>query len=106
MRDHAYIEKSASGLELSLTGDRLGAGEDNEDDTPKASLATKAIDELWTILISFCRVIEIFFQPFYPIEVTQDLHEDLMFLTQHLLFKRQEDGRIYECITVLMRVDS
>ena len=30
----------------------------------------------------------------------------MMLLAQHLLFKRQEDGRVYECLTILMRVDS
>ena len=51
-------------------------------------------------------MIETFFQPFYPSEVTYDLHEDIMLLSQHMLFKRQEDGQIYECLTILMRVDS
>lgn len=29
-----------------------------------------------------------------------------MLLSQHLLFKRHEEGKVYECIAVLMRVDS
>ena len=29
-----------------------------------------------------------------------------MVLTQQLLFKKQEDGKIYECLAILMRVDS
>ena len=69
-------------------------------------MSTKAVDELYVLVISFCHVIEIFFQPFYPPEVTYDLHNDFMLLSQHILFRKQEDGRIYECITILMRVDS
>ena len=56
--------------------------------------------------MSLCNLIETFFQPFYPIEMTYDLHSDFMLLSQHLLFRRQEDGRVYECLTILMRVDS
>ena len=81
-------------------------GDVTETQSPKMTLATKAVDELYVLIVSFCHLIEIFFQPFYPTEVTYDLHTDLMVLSQHLLFKRQEEGRIYECLTVLMRVDS
>ena len=70
------------------------------------TLSTKAVDELFVLITTFCNVIETFFQPFYPIEVTYDLHSDFMLLSQHLLFKRQEDGRVYEIVTILMRVDS
>lgn len=70
------------------------------------TLATKAVDELYVLIVSFCHVVEMFFQPFFPVEVTYDLHQDLMLLCQHMLFKKQEDGRVYECLTVLMRVDS
>jgi len=69
-------------------------------------LSTKAVDELYVLIVSFCNLIETFFQPFYPVEVTYDLHSDFMLLSQHLLFKRQEDGKVYECLTILMRVDS
>ena len=64
------------------------------------------MDELYVLIVSFCNVIETFFQPFYPSEVTYDLHSDMMVLTQQLLFKKQEDGKIYECLAILMRVDS
>ena len=64
------------------------------------------MDELYVLIVSFCNVIETFFQPFYPSEVTYDLHSDIMVLTQQLLFKKQEDGKIYECLAILMRVDS
>lgn len=76
------------------------------DDSPKTTLATKAVDELFILMVSFCNVVEMFFQPFYPKEVTYDLHNDLMNLAQHMLFRRQEGGRVYECLTILMRVDS
>ena len=76
------------------------------DDTPKMSMATKAVDELYTIICAFCYVVEVFFQPFYPIEVRYDLHNDFMTLAQHMMFRVQEGGKVYECITVLMRVDS
>jgi len=47
-----------------------------------------------------------FFQPYYPASVTEELHEDFWRLTQTILFKKQCDGQIYESLTVLMRVDS
>ena len=72
----------------------------------KTTLATKAVDELYVLVVSFCHVIEMFFQPYSPREVTYDLHEDLMVLSQHMLFKRQDDGRVGESITILMRVDA
>jgi len=75
-------------------------------DSPKTTLATKAVDELFILVVSFCHVMEMFFQPFYPVEVTYDLHHDLMLLSQHMLFQRSESGLVYECLTVLMRVDS
>lgn len=75
-------------------------------DTPKNSVATKAIDELYTLITSFCYVLEMFFQPFYPREVTQDLHNDFFLLCQNLMFRVQENGMVYECLTVLVRVDS
>ena len=75
-------------------------------DNPMHSLGTNAVDELYCLMQSFTQMIEIFFQPFYPKEVTYDLHQDFMLLSQHLFFRHQESGRVYECITVLMRVDS
>ena len=48
---------------------------------PTHTLSTKAVDELYVLVMSFCHVIEIFFQPFYPPEVTYDLHQDIMLLS-------------------------
>ena len=79
---------------------------DNTNEQVQHSLATQAVDELFLIVTTLCCIIETFFQPFYPKEVTYDLHTDLMSLSQHLLFKHQENSRIYECISVLMRVDT
>ena len=78
----------------------------DNNNTPKTTLATKAVDELYTLIVSFCNVIEVFFQPYYPTEVTYDLHNDFMLLVQHMIFRVQEGGKVYECLTVLMRVDS
>ena len=79
---------------------------EREDEGPKTSLATKAVDELYILVLSFCNVVEVFFQPFYPFAVTEDLHNDFLLLAQHLMFRCQESGKVYECMTVLMRVDS
>ena len=95
--DHGAGEADLSTADLGFTG----AG-----NTQQHTLSTKAVDELYVLIRTFCNVIETFFQPFYPIEVTYDLHSDFMLLSQHLLFKRQEDGRVYEIVTILMRVDS
>ena len=78
----------------------------DNNNTPKTTLATKAVDELYTLIVSLCNVIEVFFQPYYPTEVTYDLHNDFMLLVQHMIFRVQEGGKVYECLTVLMRVDS
>ena len=64
------------------------------------------MDELYVLVMSFCTVVELFFQPFYPSEVTYDLHQDFMLLSQNMLFREQEAGRVCECVTVLMRVDA
>ena len=53
-----------------------------------------------------CTTIEMFFQPYYPENITQALHEDFWRLTQTILFKKHCDGQIYESLTVLMRVDA
>ena len=34
---------------------------EKEDDGPKMSLATKAVDELYILVVSFCNVVEVFF---------------------------------------------
>mmetsp|Transcript_25973 Transcript_25973/g.32354 ORF Transcript_25973/g.32354 Transcript_25973/m.32354 type:complete len:86 (+) Transcript_25973:1190-1447(+) len=80
--------------------DGAGDEEDNSanqllSDGPKNSLATKAVDELYILVVSFCNVIEIFFQPFYPKEVTHDLHNDFLLLVQHMMFRSQEKGKVY-----------
>ena len=51
------------------------------DQGPTHTLSTKAVDELYVLVMSFCHVIEIFFQPYYPQEVTYDLHQDMMLLS-------------------------
>ena len=103
-------------LELSLSGDEEREAEIKldkstfiqavDEDAPKTTLATKAVDELYTLIVSFCNVVEVFFQPYFPMEVTYDLHNDFLLLVQHLMFRAQESGKVYECLTVLMRVDS
>ena len=65
---------------------------EREDEGPKTSLATKAVDELYILVLSFCNVVEVFFQPFYPFAVTEDLHNDFLLLAQHLMFRCQESG--------------
>ena len=44
-------DQSAAGLQISLS----------QDDPVKTTLATKAIDELFLLTISFCNVVEMFF---------------------------------------------
>ena len=84
-------------------------------DTPQESkdgammfktLSVQAIDEMFIMVTVMCSTIEMFFQPYYPENVTHALHEDFMRLTQIMLFKKQCEGQIYESLTILMRVDS
>ena len=69
-------------------------------------MATQACDELDTFIRGFTSTVEIFFQPFYPKEVTQDLHEDFIALSQLMFFRQVNDGMVYKTLTILMRVDS
>ena len=46
-----FNDQSASGLQISLS----------QDDPVKTTLATKAIDELYVLIVSFCNVVEMFF---------------------------------------------
>ena len=65
--------RSAHDLELSLDHDK-------DESQVKTTLATKAIDELYVLIVSLCNVVEMFFQPYYPKEVTYDLHPHFMML--------------------------
>ena len=46
-----FNDQSATGLQISLS----------QDDPVKTTLATKAIDELYVLIVSFCNVVEMFF---------------------------------------------
>ena len=70
------------------------------------TLSVQAIDEMFIMVTIVCTTIEMFFQPYYPENITQALHEDFWRMSQTILLKRHCDGQIYESLTILMRVDS
>ena len=45
------------------------------------SLSTQAVDELDIFISGFSESIQMFFRPFYPDEITQDLCEDFTALS-------------------------
>ena len=65
-----------------------------------------ACDELDSLIRGFTTTVEIFFQPYYPREITTDLHEDFIALSQTMFFKKMNQGSISKTLTILMRVDS
>ena len=84
MGDHSIDQLNSSDqsrLDLSASSDQQFAFDKAGQEQPMHTLSTKAVDELYELTMSFCHLIEIFFQPFYPSEVTHDLHQDLMLLS-------------------------
>ena len=79
---------------------------ETEADDLANTMATKAVDELDTLIRGFTSTIEGFFQPFYPREITEDLHEDFIALSQCMFFKEVNDCAVYKTLAVLVRVDS